>query len=353
MAACNAERYLEQALKSTLDQRFEAFELIAIDDGSTDGTSGILARTSQRDERLRVFSQPNQGVIAALNRGCALARGRYIARMDADDVALPDRFARQIAFLESHPTVAVLGSAVDLINDTGVPIRRARFPLHDRQIKQVLSAGANCISHPAVMMRKDAFVAVGGYRPPFLHAEEYDLWLRTAEHYALANLPDVLLHYRVHANQLSARYVRQQVWSALAAQAAARIRRRTGQEPPLPGDRVSESSLTGLAVGREHVQRELIARYLDLARLTLEAGDHTCTERLLSEALAVSRAKAVRQQAVSARVARARSQYGEGRILDALVSMTRAMRLDPRLLGRGARHAWRLLSRARSRPIYS
>ncbi|HTU02711.1 MAG TPA: glycosyltransferase, partial [Candidatus Sulfotelmatobacter sp.] len=311
MAAYNAERYLEHALESILGQSFGDLELIVIDDGSTDGTSGILERTSRRDERLHIVHQPNRGVIAALNRGCGLARGRYIARMDADDIALSDRFARQIAFLESHPVVAVLGTAVDLINDKGVPIRRARFPLHDRQIKQVLSAGANCISHPAVMMRKDAFVAVGGYRPPFLHAEEYDLWLRTAEYYALANLPEVLLHYRIHANQLSARYVRQQVWSALAAQAAARIRRRTGQEPPLAGDRVTESCLAGLAVGREQVRRELIARYLDLARLTLEAGDHTCTERLLSEALAVSRAKVVRQQAVSARVARARSQYGE------------------------------------------
>jgi len=229
----NAEAYLAAAVNSILTQTFRDFELIAIDDGATDASAEILDRLAQHDDRMIVVHQPNGGIVAALNRGLALARGEFVARMDADDVACSERFARQLAFLDAHPDVAVVGAAVTLIDAHGRAIRDAEYPETPAAIAAFLATGS-ALAHPVVMMRRAAVLAVGGYRPAYEYAEDYDLWLRMAEKYALANLPDRLLYYRQHAAKLSIAHAAEQRLATSIAQYAARCRR-AGKPDPTEG----------------------------------------------------------------------------------------------------------------------
>jgi hypothetical protein len=229
MPVHNGGPYLEPAVDSILGQSFPDFEFVIIDDGSTDATPEILRRYEAADHRVRVQHQEKAGLVASLNRGCALARAGYIARMDADDIAFPDRLARQVDFLDRHPDVAVLGSAVMRIDASGGEIKRNLCPTSHAEIVAALRE-YTCFTHPSVMLRSAALTAVGGYRPAYGPAEDYDLWLRLSEHYELANLPDPLLYYRVYPGQLSVRQLDQQVISVVGAREAARQRALTGSD---------------------------------------------------------------------------------------------------------------------------
>jgi glycosyltransferase involved in cell wall biosynthesis len=229
----NGEPFLTDAVDSILAQTFRDFELIGIEDGSLDGSGEILDRFALADSRVRVLHQANAGIIAALNRGLALARGEFIARMDADDVAHPERLARQAAFLDGRPDIAVVGCAVTLIDERGKRIRDVEYPRTPEAVAEFLEIGAP-LAHPAVMMRRDAVRAVGGYREAYRHAEDYDLWLRMAERYRMANLPDRLLLYRQHETKHSFTYAVEQRFASRIALAAARCRR-AGMPDPTEG----------------------------------------------------------------------------------------------------------------------
>jgi hypothetical protein len=228
-----SEAYLAAAVESILAQSFGDWELLAIDDGLSSNSSAILRSFAARDPRVTVVLEAGASFIAKLVRGVALAQGELIARMDADDIAHCDRFARQLAFLDAHPEVAVVGSAVTLIDAHGKTIRDAHYPEGSAAIAEVLQTGS-ALAHPAVMMRKDAVIAAGGYRPAYQYAEDYDLWLRMAERFALANLPDRLLYYRQHAAKLSVAYAAEQMLATRVAQFAARCRR-AGKPDPTEG----------------------------------------------------------------------------------------------------------------------
>jgi hypothetical protein len=229
----NAEAFLAAAVGSILAQTFRDFELIAIDDGSTDRTATILDDLAQQDDRIVVIRQRNAGVVAALNRGLALARGEFVARMDADDMARPQRFARQMTFLDAYPDVAVVGSAVTLVDATGSVLGDVRYPESAQAVAEFLETGSP-LAHPAVMMRRAVIIAAGGYRAAFQYAEDYDLWLRLAEHHKLANLPDRLLLYRQHEAKLSVVRAGEQALATSLARLAAH-RRRDGQPDPTAG----------------------------------------------------------------------------------------------------------------------
>ncbi|HET6251733.1 MAG TPA: glycosyltransferase [Tepidisphaeraceae bacterium] len=199
MPLYNTERHLPAALDSVLGQTFTDFEIIAVDDGSKDGTLAILRDYEERDSRLRVVSRPNTGIVGALNDGLALARGEFIARMDGDDLCLPERFARQIDHLRNNPQCVLVGSQVLLIDPDGAPIcphTQTRFS-HEEIDHDHLNRGWPVI-HPSVMMRRQAVEKVGGYREEYKWLEDHDLFLRLAEIGCLANLPEVLLKYRLH-----------------------------------------------------------------------------------------------------------------------------------------------------------
>ncbi len=216
MSVYNGEKYLEEAIKSILSQSFGDFEFIIINDGSADGTGAILVRYQRLDDRIRVFNQENQGLIASLNRGCRLAKGKYIARMDADDISLPSRFAKQVDFLEQHPEVGILGTQMEVINEADRTIDIYEVPCSHSMIAWTLLFGRS-FAHPSVMIRRSVIRKAGGYDPSFLHTEDYELWTRLVEFTRFANLSDSLFRYRTHTGAISRQHADTQQANVLLA----------------------------------------------------------------------------------------------------------------------------------------
>ncbi|MEJ5210015.1 MAG: glycosyltransferase [Burkholderiales bacterium] len=199
MPVFNAEAYVAEAVESILGQSVRNFEFIIIDDGSTDNSLSILKRYAAQDTRIRLISHENRGLVETLNEGIALARGEWIARMDADDVAMPDRFRLQLAALEREKA-DFCGGAVECFGAwrTVWSYPRTHEACEVRLLFHVPFA------HPTVMGRCSAFAQLR-YDSRFAHAEDYDLWQRAwARGYKLVNVPEIVLRYRVHGGQVSA-----------------------------------------------------------------------------------------------------------------------------------------------------
>ena len=167
--------YVELAIRSVLAQTFRDFELLIVEDPSPHSIADLV--TAIEDPRIRLLQRPQRGTLgAALNAGLAVARAELVARIDADDVALPERLARQVAFLNANPDVTVYGSRITVIDDRGRSVGRRLLPLAHDDIVAALRR-YNCISHPSVMYRKSAVLSLGGYDETRV-AEDYDLWCR-------------------------------------------------------------------------------------------------------------------------------------------------------------------------------
>jgi len=206
MPVFNGERFLREAVESILNQSFTDFEFLIIDDASSDGTPDILKEYAGRDSRLRLErNEWNLQIAATLNKGLALAAAPLIARMDADDIALPDRFERQITRFAAQPALTAIGGSVCFITETGEPTgRRLDYPEDHQAIVKALWAHERNLAHPTVMFRTEAVKYVGGYRPLIAYAEDYDLWFRLSEAGPLGNLQEPLLLYRVHSASITA-----------------------------------------------------------------------------------------------------------------------------------------------------
>jgi hypothetical protein len=280
LPAFNASATLELAIKSVLSGTFASFELVAINDGSSDDTGKQLRDWAARDPRIRVLEQTNQGLIAALNRGLREARCDLVARMDQDDVALPGRLAHQVAFLDANPGVVAVGGAIRLFGANGVSETVIRHPTTPEGVRTKLRH-ASALAHPTVLMRRAAALAAGGYRRPFRHAEDYDLWLRLAERANLANLEEVVLLYRVSGSQSSVAHARQQVVSEIGARIAA-DERQAGRADPTDGlDLMSEAWLASRNVDRATLDRKTIDRLVFQIWLLRTVGDpHSASEVL-------------------------------------------------------------------------
>jgi hypothetical protein len=258
----NSEPYLAEALDSILRQTFDDFELIAVYDASTDNSRTRLEDAARRDARVRVVDGPGRGLVDALNLGLERARGEFIARMDADDVSQSTRFARQVEYLRANPQIAVVGSAITLIDAAGRVMREIDYPLTPAEVDRFLIETGSALAHPAVMARRDAMLSVGGYRSLFQHAEDYDLWLRLAERHSLANLPERLLRYRHHDTKGSLRHAAAQQLATHVARLCAEARR-SGRPDPLEAR--SALSLDDLdrfdlaACQRETIMRDVMA----------------------------------------------------------------------------------------------
>ncbi len=205
MAAHNAMPYLPEAVESILQQSLRDFEFIIVNDGSTDGSAAWLDSRAADDPRVRVLNQENIGLTKSLNRGLNAAHGKFIARMDADDVSLPGRLEAQVRHLQSHPDLGVVGTFAETINAKGDRIGRvkpaSRVVGHLQAQWQLLFK--NAMVHPSVMMPKDVALSLGGYDCRWNTSQDYDLWSRISEVYKVANLPQVHLHYRVHGKSIS------------------------------------------------------------------------------------------------------------------------------------------------------
>jgi glycosyltransferase involved in cell wall biosynthesis len=246
MAVYNAERYLNEAIRSILGQTYDDFEFVIIDDGSTDRSPAMLKWFAEGDRRLNVHRQPNSGLIASLNKACGLARGTYVARMDADDISLPRRFEKQVQYLDAHGEIGVLGTWIQDIGADGQPGPIWPLPTNPATIRWFLMFG-NCLAHPSVMMRRELIQRLA-YRAEAVHVEDYDLWIRASSVTGVANIPEALLKYRVLSRSVSSRHL------AVQERQAAELQRSLRQH------------VVGAKEAVEPVTREILLRLYDAYR---------------------------------------------------------------------------------------
>jgi hypothetical protein len=266
MSVYNAGPYLDEAILSIRRQTFRDFEFLILDDGSKDNSPAIAAAHAAQDARIRVIARENRGLIVSLNQLLVEARAPLIARMDADDTCLPDRFERQMAFLAAHPDHGVLGSACQYIGPDGLPLDRP--PLVRALTHEALLASLEdkpTINHNAVIYSRDLVRSVGGYRAAFVHAEDYDLWLRLSQLTKMANLPEKLVNYRIYPEQVSNRHLITQTRNCALAWLAHR-ERLAGRPDPI-GDRAAMPADDQLDAifgpgAAAYVHRRVVARSL-------------------------------------------------------------------------------------------
>jgi glycosyltransferase involved in cell wall biosynthesis len=228
----NCADYLPFALESILSQTVRELDVLVVDDRSTDGTARACGVYQRRDSRVRLASAKGSGLVDALNQGIEQTAAPLIARMDADDIALPKRLELQREFLHAHSDIAAVGTQVRFIGENGRPTgKTSTLPVCPAQVGRILLKFC-CIRHPTVMMRRSAVEKAGGYRNQAPYAEDLDLWLRVAENGKLANLDEVLLEYRQHPAQISEQRAWTQRLSRNLAVISAR-ERRAGRPDPL------------------------------------------------------------------------------------------------------------------------
>lgn len=213
----NAAPYVKEAVQSILSQEYENFELIIIDDGSADASGTILRDLASKDTRIHLIQRENKGLIATLNEGLSLAHAPLIARMDADDVSLPNRLTLQVERMMLEPGLAVLGGGIRYMDSAGSVGRAVAYPM-GRKVDTTLLWGAP-VAHPATMIRTEAARCVGGYPDAFPHAEDYAFWVRLREQGRIDNLSQTILHYRMHGQSMSHVHAPMQRSSTLRAQA--------------------------------------------------------------------------------------------------------------------------------------
>lgn len=276
MSVYNGEKYLREAVDSILDQTFNDFEFIIINDGSTDKTQEIL--DTYNDQRIVLVTQDNMGLTKSLNKGISVARGCYIARQDADDVSMPRRLEEQIGFLEKNGTAALIGSEAEIIDEAAVKLGLMEYPSDNGTIKKEIRR-YNCFCHGSVIFKKDSFLAIGGYREFFQTAQDYDLWLRFVERYEASNLKATLYRYRFNSESLTFSKVLLQRRMADIAKKLADVRELGAAE---------ENALEefGKSLGKpatESEKTEIIRSYSPWGLLLLRNGKKSEAFRLMSD----------------------------------------------------------------------
>lgn len=203
MSVCNGERYLNEAIDSILAQTFTDFEFLIIDDASTDNTPDILRK--YHDPRITIITnEENLGLTRSLNKGLSIAQGDYIARMDADDICLPERLEIQVQFMDENPDICVCGSWVQIIGQNAGDIWRYPTSHDEIACRQLFECS---IAHPSVIMKRYYLHKNHiHYNNTFQKSQDYELWVRISESYALANIGRVLLKHRIHAGAIGQMY---------------------------------------------------------------------------------------------------------------------------------------------------
>jgi glycosyltransferase involved in cell wall biosynthesis len=229
MAVHNGGRGLRASLASILAQGFRDFEFLIVDDGSTDETMETLA--SLNDSRVRTFRHDRVGLTRSLIRGLALARGEYVARQDADDVSRADRLGKQVAILDAGPKVALVGSGVTAVTEEGRFVDEFVYPADHDGLVAALWRLTSPLPHTTIMFRRSSILECGGYRCPFVKAQDYDLYLRVSERYRLASIPEPLCQLRFSQGSVTLQQDTSQFEYAVLAFAAAVVRREKGIDP--------------------------------------------------------------------------------------------------------------------------
>ncbi len=250
VASYNGEKFVAETIHSILGQTFRDFELVVVDDGSTDGSRAILRDLATGDPRMRVVEKENEGLIATLNRAIAESRGAYIARIDHDDLMRPQRLERQAAFLDVNPDVVGVGCLLQSMREDGTYVGKPRVR-HER-LRHAPSAfppRQQWLYGPTPMIRADALRKIGGYRAQFVASEDRDLCWRLGELGRLDRLPEVLVDHRFHSSNMSRLRVRTQVYSALMSDLSAIARHFGLDDSPVIG-RIDVGGDYGPAVER-------------------------------------------------------------------------------------------------------
>ena len=295
MTVYNGMPYLDEAVQSVLAQTMSDLELVIVDDGSTDETPEFLRALG--DDRVVVVHRENGGTAAAANQGLALCRGEFIARMDADDVCVPHRLARQLEFFERHPDVGVLGSFTRSLGESRIG-GIVHLPTEHGVIRQALLDGRHAMSHPSLLIRAEVLRSVGGYWPYRL-VDDWDMMLRVSEVTTVANLPEPLLHYRVHRGSLNGSGMQRMRFSIDFARARAEARAR-GQIEPTPEEFETEWASVGWL---ERIQRTALVHSLSHYRAAVAERNGPSTARAVPHLIV---AGALRPDLVVRRVLRQR-----------------------------------------------
>ena len=286
MPVHNGERFLGEAIESVLCQTLSDFELVVIDDGSTDSSGAIVSEYANTDGRVVAGRTNHVGQADARNAAVAMARAELIAFLDADDIAYPDRLERHCAFLRDHEAVALVGGALTFIDETGrVFAEDVRYPVTDAEVREAFSH-TTPVLNSAATLRRSAFDEVGGYRRLFADSEDLDLWLRVAERHDIVNLRETVVRYRIHRGQASALRLEQQSNTALAARLSARARA-GGLPDPCEGlERIDRDTLLALGGTDEEIARSIVVQGTWHAKALHRAGDRDTAAGLFREMLA-------------------------------------------------------------------
>lgn len=334
MVTRNVERFLAEAIESILGQSFQDFEFIIVDFGSTDKSKEIASSYGARDSRIRLHEIAPCVLAEARNTACRLALGKYIAVMDSDDVAVPDRLLWEFEFMEKHPAAGLVGGATQWIDATGRLLDIHDFPTEDSEIR---SQFADCcpFCQPTVLMRRDAFELVGGYRRVLPQAEDYDLWMRISDHFQVANLHQVVLKYRIHPYQVSMRKREQQTFCILAAQASASLRSRGASDLLQTSNEITPELLQTLGITEDIRQTALASDCRDWVRNMISAGECAVALRAVVEFLESSSWKHVeRWRIADLWLTAARLYWGQQQFLKSLLTVGHALVVRPVVLGR-------------------
>lgn len=218
MPAYNAERTLAEAIESILAQEFRDFELIIVDDGSTDSTATIIERYARLDARIvSLTNSPNQGISRSRNRALWAARGEYLACLDSDDAAEPSRLGKQLEYMRNNPDCVLLGSDLTIIDETSAIVGRRVYPHTDHELRKAMPR-FNPFAQPASMFRTELARNVGGFRDDLTLCEDYDFFFRIAEHGKVSNLAEHLTRYRISSTQSKTRRLHDTVRYTLLVQ---------------------------------------------------------------------------------------------------------------------------------------
>jgi glycosyltransferase involved in cell wall biosynthesis len=203
MSCYNASYWLEESIQSVLNQSYNKFEFIIVDDGSKDDTLAIIQRHAANDDRIVVISKANTGLADSLNVGITQARGEWIARQDADDISEPTRLERQVQFAIAHPRLVFIGTGLTEIDGSGRKLSVHRYPSGHSQLVSYLETAKKFPPHSSAFYRAGVVRSIGGYRPRIRRSQDTDLWLRLSEVGELASIEEPLVKIRRHADQIS------------------------------------------------------------------------------------------------------------------------------------------------------
>lgn len=268
MSVFNGRPFLREAVEGILRQTYRDFEFIVIDDASEDGCWEVLESLAADDPRMVVMrNEENLGVARSRNAAIAIARGRFLACQDADDVSLPGRLASQVQFMDANPAVGLLGTLPEFIDESGEVIPTSNYPhLFDNESLQQRLPDANCFCAGSVMIRREVIRAVGDYDQDLAPSEDYDLWLRIAEVTRLANLPEALYRYRRHPKSASSTWRYLQMQNKAIALERAMERRHSGNTPQEGRRLLARDFLRAATIGFFSGEKEKARGSLERAR---------------------------------------------------------------------------------------